>query len=166
MLLSLLFLAAASAAVLAGCDGDPSDTSESVYIPPSEEAAPPPEPEPEPEPEPPSGEYPLTQAEALSRVQAGVPVFGLLPNGFEILVIESSETVYEQQPVEKEVCDYEYDPVYEEDVPDCRYETVYEDKPVEKTVYVVRGGGYSPVSYDTGLEAITQATLYGAERWR
>lgn len=114
-----------------------------------------------------SAEYPLTQAEAIRLVEGGLPVAGLKPDGLEVLILESTETEYEEQPVEKEVCGYEYDYSTGENEYDCHWETVYEERPVEKRVYVVTGAGIGRTTYENVYGAFAEAGQLGAvSSWR
>jgi hypothetical protein len=115
-----------------------------------------------------SAYYPLTQAEAYALVQGGIVVAGrTVPDGREVLISQTTETEYVNEPVQDEVCEYEYD-FYEEDtVRKCRFETVYKNEPVQKTVYVVSLPGISRVTRDNLPGAFAYAAGLGAQNeWR
>ncbi len=100
-------------------------------------------------------------------VEAGTTVAGYRPSGFEVLIFKSSETEYVEEPVQEEVCDYEYDPLEGESVYECDFETVYKDQPVEKTVYELRVPQSVSVTFPNAAGAFARAAALGAERfWR
>jgi hypothetical protein len=173
------FAATLACSVLWGCEEEsssetpvatypaPPDTPSPPMPAPAPAPAPAPEPLPSPEaPEGPSAAYPLDEQNARGLVLGGVTVAGRLPGGLELLVLQTSENVYEQQPVVREFCDEEYDLYSEEYEEDCYDQTVYEDQLVEKTVYVVTGGGYARLSFETLGEAFARAASYGVRSWR
>jgi hypothetical protein len=115
----------------------------------------------------PRAEYPLTQQQAYSLVEAGTTVAGYRPNSFEVLIFKSSETEYVEEPVQEKVCDYEYDPLEGESVYECDWETVYKEQPVEKTVYEVRIPQSASVSFPNAAGAFARAAQLGAQEfWR
>lgn len=124
-----------------------------------------PAPAPTPAPTPDTSAYPHNQGEALGLIEAGVPMAGLLSNGLEVLIMKSTETVYEEQPVQESVCDYRYDSYLGEETYECRNETVYKDRPVTKTIYVMRGG-LGPGTYSLATQPFTLAVGAGAVHWR
>ena len=115
--------------------------------------------------DPADANYPLTQAQALGLLQAGIAVAGLLPNGLEGLAMRSTETSSEQKQVRREKCGQEYDSFEDDYVYKCRDEYVYEDVPVTKTVFLVRTG-VTPRSFTNAFGAISNIAAYGATRWR
>ena len=110
--------------------------------------------------------YTLTQQEAMQLAGAGISVAGLRSNGLELLILMSSETVYEQQLVDEEVCGYEYDHVEERDVYECHVESVYEDQPVTKKIWILSGPEIGRLTFPSALAAFARAAALGAVEWR
>ena len=109
--------------------------------------------------------YPLTQAQAYAYVEAGIAVAGHVAGGYEVLVLQTTETTYEDQPVQEQVCEPEYDAYQEKYVTKCRYKTRYERRPVTKKVYIVSGFG-GRRQYRNTAGAMSDAITRGASAFR
>ncbi|WP_326722100.1 hypothetical protein OHT59_24450 [Streptomyces sp. NBC_00243] len=123
-------------------------------------------------PQPSAGlQYPLTTQQALSLLGSGISVAGRVGvSGGEAMASKTTETVYEEQRVLREKCEYEYDTYKDEEVLKCRDEYVIEKVPVEKNVYAVDlyapGRDISELTFSTPQKAIDQIVAYGATSWR
>ena len=130
-----------------------------------------PQPQPRPSPSPQSRDrtqdYPLNEAQASKLVEAGFPVAGLTRQGLEVLIMKTTETVYKDEAVQKNVCRQEYDYYEKRSKMKCRYETVYEKRPVANDVYHISGGGLTASTRSDVTHAFSDAAVFaGAVRWR
>jgi hypothetical protein len=151
--------------VAAGC-GEDGETTSSPTPAPAPVPTPAPAPQPEAEPATPDmSAYPYTQDEALSLIEAGYPMAGLLSNGLEVLNMRSEETVEEELPEQELVCDYRYDDDLREETNECLNETVYKDRPVTKTVYLMRGA-IGSAKFSLASDPFWRAVAAGAVHWR
>jgi hypothetical protein len=80
--------------------------------------------------------------------------------------MQTTETTYEDQPVQKEVCDQEYDYYEERYKTKCTYKTVYEPRPVTKTIYIIGGTGAARRKYTNLAGPFAYAAAVGCVRWR
>ena len=171
-------LVLAGSASLCGDDdsGDTTATGSQQGVSPSESvsvsdiiggAAETPTPAPTADPQPQAGNaaYPLTDAEAISYVDAGVAVAGLLSDGSEVRIVKMTTTVYEEQQVLKEVCGYEYDSYTGEDEYECHDEYVTEKQPTQATVFQI-GSSFTSLEKNSALAAVNTAVGFGVAGWR
>ncbi len=108
--------------------------------------------------------YPLSGIEALNYVSNGYPVAAPLDGtGAEILIQKTAVTEYEEKPVPKETCGYEYDYSEGKEVYGCSPGTAYERTPVQKTKFMVSGPGLPTVSYDSVYAAFASVAT---TEWR
>jgi hypothetical protein len=163
----VLLPALAASLVLSGCFIEEKEES-TVSPPPS---SPPPSTQPTTdtgagEVPPVSGQdqYPLTEQQAYGDVEAGYSVAGLVPDGEEVEVDKSSESVSEEEPEEEEKCEYAYDVASDENKYKCHPETVYKRQRVTRTIYILSGAGQGTFVDLSG--AFAKAESLGVSRWR
>ena len=171
LLLRLLPVCALLMVVTAGCTDPPPPPPPPIFLPPP--VAPPPvappsftPPPPPPVAPSPNASYPLTQGQAYSLALNGVAVAGLTRDGLEVLIQTSTETTYEDQPVEENVCEPEYDPYEKKYKTKCRYKTVYRQRPVTKKVYIIGGTGAARQTFTNLAGPFAYAAGVGCVHWR